>query len=163
MPRWIAPAVVAAVCICFASGCACGRFGTLVARRTFTRTAEVVDVYGFGALLRPAGSDAGISLGWRHATYVYPREPGDGAAEGTLWNYGCVHLHREGPFFLVARGLGAELLVFPGFTRLHVGYAEDAFTFAASIGADRAVSFHYRPSRPAATRLVIKPASFPVR
>src|SRR6187401_341229 len=79
------------VLIAFVStGCAYGRFGTLAARRTITPNAEVIDVYGVGALLQPLGVDGGFTFGWRHATYIYPRFRADGANEGVHWTFGWV-------------------------------------------------------------------------
>ena len=150
----ITPAIVVGLM----SGCVLGRFGTLVARTTFTPTAKVVDVFALGALLRPVGSDAGIGIAWRRTAYVYPREKGDVAVMGAHWSYGRAPLDREAPFFLIARGIGAEMAFFPGFTRVHVGYAEDSFTFASGLAADSSVSFQYRPSAPDATCLTISTA-----
>ena len=135
-------------------GCACGRYGTVVARRTLTPTAEVVEVYGVGALLRPWACDAGLSLGWRHATYVYPRAE-DGAPAGSRWSWGFAPVRAETPFFLAARGLGLEALYYPGFLRAHAGYSADFFTFAARAEESRLADFHYRAGAPGDTRLAL--------
>lgn len=150
--------ITAAIILGFMSGCVLGRFGTLAARTTLTPTAKIVDVYALGALLRPVGSDRGIGVAWRRTAYVYPREKGDVAVLGTHWSYGRAPVDREAPFFLIARGIGAEMVLFPGFTRVHVGYAEDSFTFTYGLAADRSVSFQYHPSAPDATRLTISTA-----
>ena len=140
-----------------AAGCACGRAGTLAARRTVTRGAEVIDVYAFGALLRPRGADSGGTLGWRHATYIYPRAAGDGAAEGTHWTFGWAPLHAEAPFFLATRSLGAELARYPGIVQMHAGFRADAFTFGGAAEESRTVLFHYRDDAPAQTFLAMNP------
>ena len=151
--------ITPAIILGLLSGFVLGRFGTLAARTTHTPTARIVDVFALGALFRPLGSDAGISIGWRRTAYVYPREKGDVAVLGTNWSYGRTPINREAPFFLIARGIGAEMVFFPGFTRVHMGYAEDSFTFASSLAADRSVSFQYRPAAPDATRLTISTAN----
>lgn len=139
------------------AGCVCGPVGTLAARRTITPTAEVLDVYGVGVWARAGAADAGLTCGWRHVTFIHPRAAGDGAAEGSRWSFGYAALRREAPFFLAARSIGAEVAHYPGFFRAHVGYAADAFTFAAGIGESRVVSFHYRPAFPQDTRLAFRP------
>ena len=50
------------------AGCACGRLGTLAQRRTFTGNAEVIDMYGIGALLRVGG------CGWRVHVWLASRD-----------------------------------------------------------------------------------------
>ncbi len=139
------------------ASCACGRLGTLAQRRTMTKDAEVSDVYGVGALLRMRGVDGGFTLGWRHATYIYPRVSSDGAAEGTRWTIGWVPRHTADPFFLAIRSVGAEVAKYPAELRAHVGFRMDAFTFAACIGESRVVKFSYRPSSPRQTRLSMFP------
>lgn len=140
-----------------AAGCACGRAGTLAARRTVTRGAEIIDVYAVGALLRPQGADSGGTLGWRHATYIYPRPAGDGAEEGTRWTFGWAPLREEAPFFLATRSLGAEIAHYPGLVQAHAGYRADAFTFAARTDESRIVRFSYRPAAPEQTFLAMNP------
>ncbi len=139
------------------AGCACGRVGTLAARRTLTRGAEVIDVYAFGALLRPRGADSGGTLGWRHATYIYPRAAGDGAEAGTHWTWGWAPLPAEAPFFLATRSLGAEVARYPGIVQAHAGFRMDAFTFAAPHDASRSVQFTYRDDAPEQTFLAMNP------
>ena len=150
--------LIPAIIVGLLSGCVLGRFGTLAARTTFTPTARIVDVFALGALFRPVGSDRGLGVAWRRTAYIYPQEKGGVAALGTHWSYGRAPIDRAAPFFLIARGIGAEMVLFPGFTRVHVGYAEDSFTFASNLAADRSVSFQYRPSDPDATRLKISAA-----
>lgn len=139
------------------AGCVCGPVGTLAARRTITPSAEVLDVYGVGLWLRASATDSGFTFGWRHVTYIHPREVADGAEEGSRWHFGYAGVRRGTPFFLAARGIGVELTHYPGFTRAHAGYAADSFTFAARANEARSVSFHYRAAAPEATRLAMNP------
>ena len=139
------------------ASCACGRFGTLAQRRTITGDAEVSDVYGVGALLRMQGVDGGFTLGWRHATYIYPRLPGDGAVEGVRWTFGWVPPRRADPFFLAICSVGAEVAKYPDVLQAHAGFRMDAFTFAACSRDSRVVSFFYEPGSPEKTRLTITP------
>lgn len=139
------------------TGCACGRFGTLAQRRTITSNAEVIDVYGVGALLRLRGVDGGFTFGWRHATYIYPRLKEDGAGEGMRWTLGCLSRRRAEPFFLAVRSVGAAITKYPAVLQGHVGFRTDAFTFAACSGESRVVKFFYRPGAPGKTTLSMNP------
>ena len=139
------------------AGCACGRLGTLAQRRTVTGNAEVIDMYGVGALLRVGGVDGGFTFGWRHATYVYPRLKEDGAREGMRWSFGYMSRRRTEPFFLAVRSVGAEITKYPAVLQAHVGFRTDAFTFAACSGESRVVKFSYRPGAPGKTSLSMNP------
>lgn len=139
------------------TGCACGRVGTLAARRTVTPTAEVIDVFGFGALLRPGGFDAGFTLGWRHATYIFPRAAADEFEEGQSWTWGVVPRHTGEPFFLGARSIGGEVAKYPSMLQAHLGYRTDTFTFAALAGESRVVNFNYHADAPGQTILAMNP------
>lgn len=148
---------VAILIALISTGCACGRYGTLAARRTITANAEVIDVYGLGALLRPGGVDGGFTFGWRHATYIYPRLQADGAKEGVRWTFGWTPQHRESPFFLAAQSVGGEITKYPTMLQAHVGIRTDAFTFAASNDESRLVNFSYRAGAPGKTILAMNP------
>lgn len=145
--------VIALVC----TGCTCGRFGTLAARRTLTGSAEVIDVYTMGAMLRPGGVDGGFTFGWRHATYIFPRSFVDGTPEGARWTFGWVPQHRENPFFLAARSFGGEIAKYPTVLQAHLGFRTDAFTFAARVEESRKVIFSYRTDAPGKTILAMNP------
>ena len=139
------------------TGCACGRVGTLAARRTVTPTAEVIDVFGIGALLRPGGWDAGCTLGWRHATYIFPRTAADVSEEGQSWTWGWVPRHPEELFFLATRSVGGQVAKYPSLLQAHLGYRTDTFTFAAQAGESRVVNFTYRAGAPGQTILAMHP------
>lgn len=143
------------------TGCACGRFGTLAQRRTITGNAEVIDVYGVGAFLRPWGVDGGFTFGWHHATYIYPRFRGDGLEEGAHWSFGWLPRRRTEPFFLAATSVGLGVTKYPTVIQAHVGFRMDAFTFAACAGESRMVKFHYRPGAPGKTTLSMNPLPKP--
>ena len=146
----------------FASGgCVCNRFGTLAARRTVTATAEVVDVYGIGAVLRTNAADAGITLGWRHVTYVRPLENARGQGRGGHWTLGWLPRRSGTPFFLAARSFGFDLSHYPQYFCAHAGYAEEAFTFVARSDESLTIDFHYLATDPMQTRLTLEPFPFP--
>ena len=149
--------LIAAMVVLLCAGCACGRVGTLASRRTITGSADIIDVYAFGALLRPQAVDGGFTLGWRHATYIYPRIAGDGAEEGASWTFGWAPQRRETPFFLAARSLGGEVASHPGVIQAHAGFRADAFTFAARADESRVVLFSYRDDAPGQTYLAMNP------
>lgn len=150
-------ACVAVLIALFAAGCASGRLGTQAERRTVTANAEVVDVYGVGALMRLRGVAGGFTFGWRHATYVYPRHAQDGMQEGVRWTYGWLPRRGADPFFLAVCSIGAEFAKYPGMIAAHVGFRTDAFTFAARADESRVVNFSYRPLFPKRTRLCMRP------
>ena len=155
MPSKTLRLILAVLIALVSTGCACGRYGTLAARRTITSTAEVIDVYGVGSLLRPRGVDGGFTFGWRHATYIYPRLPADGAKEGVRWTFGWVPLRRGEPFFLAARSVGGEVTKYPSVLQAHLGFRTDAFTFAARAEESRVVNFTYRAGEPGKTILAM--------
>ena len=139
------------------AGCVCGRFGTLAQRRTTTKTAEVIDHFCFGAVLRPWGTEAAFAIGWQHATYIYPRERKDGSAEAVSWTFGWVPPRRKDPFFLALSGVGAGIMRYPTMLQSYVGIRTDSFTFAARVGESRVVKFYYRPGAAEETSLTIIP------
>jgi hypothetical protein len=139
------------------TGCAYGRFGTLAARRTLTPNAEVIDVYGVGALLRTGGVDGGFTFGWRHATYIYPRASTDESEEGSHWTVGWVPRRIDEPFFLAARSIGGEITKYPSVLQAHLGFRTDVFTFAARAEESRVVNFSYRAGAPGKTVLAMNP------
>lgn len=139
------------------TGCACGRLGTLVQRRTVTGNAEIIDRFGVGALLRVGGVDGGFTFGWRHATYVYPRLKENDEGQGTRWTFGCLSRRRAEPFFLAVRSVGVAITKYPSVLQAHVGFRIDAFTFAACSGESRVVKFSYRPGAPGKTSLSMNP------
>lgn len=161
MPVKILPLSLAVLIGLVSTGCACGRYGTLAARHTITSSADVIDVYGVGALLRPKGVDGGLTLGWRHATYIYPRLATDESEEGERWTFGRMPPRLGNPFFLAARSVGGEVAKYPGVLQAHVGFRSDAFTFAAHMGESRTVKFFYRASEPAKTILAMTPRPNP--
>ena len=142
------------------AGCAFGRLGTLAERRTLTSNAEVIDVYGVGALFRLRGVDGGFTFGWRHATYIYPRHAQDGMQEGVRWTYGLLPRRGADPFFLAVCSIGAEVAKYPSMLVAHLGFRTDAFTFAARAEESRIVNFSYRPRHPGHTRLLM--SSLPI-
>jgi hypothetical protein len=142
-------------CLCMA-GCAFGRLGTLVARRTLTQTAEVVEVFGCGLLLRPTRHDGGVSIGFRRATYIYPRLAGDTRPAGQSLHWGWVPLRADLPFFLGTREVGLEFQTVAGISMLHAGYVDQGLTFVAEAGQSRCGQFHYTPPHPERTVLSIR-------
>ena len=150
IPCWMA----LVLCLPLA-GCACGRFGTLVARRTLTPTAEVVKVSGWGLLLRPAEVDAGLSLGYREATYIYPRLPDDTRPEGDSTFWGWAPVRAELPFFVGTRTAGLELQSVAGFSMLHAGLVDQSFCFVARVDESVRGSFSYRRTEPEHTILTL--------
>lgn len=141
-------------CVLFA-GCACGRVGTLATRQTLTPTAEVVEVYGFGALLRPTPHDGGLSLGYRRATYIYPRLAGDTRPVGETMHWGWAPLRDELPFFLGTQETGLEFQTVAGRTMLHAGYVDQSFSFVARADESRRGSFFYLRPHPERTVLAL--------
>lgn len=140
----------------FLGGCAYGRFGTLVARQTLTSTAQVVEVYGFGVLVRPTAYDGGVSLGYRRATYIYPRLAGDLRPVGETMYWGWAPLRPELPFYLDTQQAGAEWQVVPGNAMIHAGLVYQSFSFVAKAEESRMGSFFYQRPHPERTILALR-------
>lgn len=138
------------------SGCACGRLGTHVARQTLTPTAEVVEVTGWGVLLRPTKYDGGLSIGWRRATYIYPRLAEDTRPVGQSMHWGWVPWRAELPFFLGTREIGLEFQTVAGLSTLHAGYIDQCLSFVAKDGDSRSGLFSYLRPHPERTVLAIR-------
>lgn len=138
------------------SGCACGRVGTLTARRTLTPTAEVLEVTGWGVLLRPTKSDGGLSVGYRRATYIYPRIAGDARPVGQTFHWGWVPTRMELPYFLGTRTVGLEMQAIAGFAMLHAGYVDQSLSFMAAPGDSRHGLFSYLAPHPERTVLMLR-------
>ena len=152
---------MAGVFVASLSSCACGRVGTLVARQTLTPTAEVVEVTGLGVLLRPTPYDGGLSIGWRRATYIYPRLAGDVRPVGQTLHWGWVPGRAELPFFLGTREVGVEFQTVAGLAMLHAGYVDQSLSFMAQAGDSRTGLFSYLRPHPERTVLALHPAPEP--
>lgn len=138
------------------TGCACDRVGTLVARQTLTATAEVVEVTGWGVLLRPTKYDGGLSIGYRRATYIYPRLAGDTRPVGQLTRWGWMPWRPELPFYLGTRQIGLEFQTVAGLSMLHAGYVDQSLCFMAEAGDSRTGQFSYLQPHPERTVLAIR-------
>lgn len=137
------------------SSCACGRLGALVARQTLTPTADVLEVAGWGVLLRPTKYDGGVSIGYRRATYIYSRRAGDFRPVGQSLHWGWVPGRAELPFFIGTRELGVAFQTVAGRSMLHAGYVDQGLCFAAEADQSLRGLFRYRQSHPERTVLVI--------
>lgn len=155
--RLFACAALALAC----SGCAIGNHGTLLARRTVAGGAEILDVYAFGLLIRPGGFDAGISLGYRHATYIFPlasiAEP-----RGSDWRWFHAPVPAADPLVTASTSLGLETQFTPDIRRITLGYLDQMIIGGGSPQESRAVSLRYKRSDPSLTYLAMTnyPSSF---
>ena len=135
------------------TGCACGNYGTLVSRRTVVRGAEIVDVFACGVLLRPIGSDTGLSFGYRHASYIYPVATEEEAIATTQWHLFHAPLSSSPPLLRASTTLGIEAQLTPEIKRCTVGYLDQVLTVGGSPNESRIVKLHYPRSRPEETTL----------
>jgi hypothetical protein len=71
-PRFAARRLFGCLWLIGFGGCAYGNYGFVIAKHTVTGTAEVVDIYSFGAQARTIGYDRGGTIGYRRASYVFP-------------------------------------------------------------------------------------------
>lgn len=138
-------------------GCACGHFGTIVSRRTVVSGAEVMDVYGFGALLRPMGHDPGFTLGYRHASYVYPLATQPAAETPTTeWSWFHAPLPAVVPLLQASKTVGIEAQATADIRRCTIGYLSQLLTIGGSPNESELVRVHYAPARPLETVLVYR-------
>lgn len=128
-------------------------------RRTITSQAEVIDLYGIGAWMRTDRPDAGLSLGWRHVTRIYPRNEHDSSLPEVQWRYGWLPRRGADPFFLASRSVGVGFATYPAMAVAHAGYRADYFTFAGKSDESRIVNFFYHPSEIEKARLTIHTVS----
>lgn len=147
---------------CLATGCTCGGFGTLAARRTLTPSAEVVEVYAVGLQLRSTVFDGGATAGWRRAIYFYPREASEGA-EGKSeelpqpsWSWFKVNLPSSSPAVRGNTTVGMELQATKEIQRLAVGYQDQLLTLGPRPDQSQTFDFYYVRTNPALTRLQIQ-------
>jgi hypothetical protein len=143
--RWL----LAVLAIAFAqSGCAVGPFGTIIARRTVANGAEIVDTYAFGALARPLGVDRGLTLGYRHASYLYPLLDTEQEARGSTWRWGFAPIPARPPLLRASTTIGVEAQLTAEVQRCTIGYLDQVLTIAGRADESRIVKLHYPRSRP---------------
>jgi hypothetical protein len=136
------------------AGCAFGNHGTLVARRTIARGAEVIDTFAFGALVRPIGADSGISFGYRHASYIYPLDPAKAAEEPrTQWYWFHAPPALQRPLLRASTSIGLETQFTPEIRRCTLGYLSQMLTIGGSPHESKIVKLHYARRYPLETTL----------
>lgn len=143
------------------TGCTCGGVGTLVARRTLTPSAEVVEVYTVGLQLRSTAFDGGATAGWRRAIYFYPRAVAEGAERKLeepqpSWNWFKVSLPSSCPAVRGNTSVGIELQATKEIQRLALGYQDQLLTVGPRPDQSQTFSFFYVRTNPALTRLQIQ-------
>src|SRR5690349_4972852 len=104
--------VLGYLCIAGFGGCAYGNNGFIVARHTLTRTAEVVDIYSFGAQVRSTDFDRGATIGYRRASYVYPlgEERSSQTSHTDIFH---TALPAAAPILLANTAIGLEMQLIP--------------------------------------------------
>lgn len=102
-------------------GCAYGNNGFILAKHTFTRTAEVVDIYSFGAQVRTIDYDRGATFGYRRASYVYPRVSEQSSQMSHIDIFHTV-LPVTDPILLANTAIGVEVELIPETNRIAAGY-----------------------------------------
>ena len=137
------------------TGCACGNHGTLVARRTVVSGAEIVDVFAFGALLRPLGFDAGLTFGYRHASYIFPvaSETADDLRPSVQWHWFRAPSVPSPPLLRAITTLGIEAQLTSEIQRCTIGYLEQVLTVAGSPTESKIVKLRYKRRHPVETTL----------
>ncbi len=114
----------------------------------------MIEVRAFGLLIRPGGIDAGISLGYRHAVYLFPRSEEDGKP-GTEWRWFRSFLGGEPARVRGSTSLGLELQFTPEIKRLAFGYVDQFLIDGGPPGESSLVNLRYVRGQPADTMLSI--------
>ena len=148
--------LAAALALCL-PGCAFGHHGTLLARRTLVKGAEVVDVHALGLLVRPTSIDGGLTVGYRHATYIFPRESIADEEPRSDWLWFHAPLGDELPLLRTSTSLGLELQWMPEIKRVSLGYLDQVVTDGGGAEDSRIVRLHFNRHDALATTLEIKP------
>jgi hypothetical protein len=130
-------------------GCAVGTCGTLIARYTRTPSAVVVDVYSAGVHLQPLGPDAGVSAGYRRASYVFSAGGHEPAPVATTWRWFRAPLPGAAPLLKATTVLGLQAQATPEIVRLGLGYIDQILTVGPGPGESRLVEILYDRSDPA--------------
>ena len=111
------------------SGCAYGNYGFILAKHTFTRTAEVVDIYSFGAQARTIDFDRGGTIGYRRTSYVYPRDS-EHSSQTSHIDLFHTALPPTDPILLANTAIGLEVQLIPETKRIAAGYLCQVLTIA---------------------------------
>ena len=136
-------------------GCAMGSYGPIAARYTTTATAVVMDVYAAGIDVRPAGPDAGASVGFRHASYIFVRRnPCDRSAVGTVWRWFHAPWPETRPIVQGVTALGVEAQ-FARLVRFVAGYVDHIVTIGPRADESMVVNLFYDRFAPHRTYLRI--------
>ena len=133
--------------------CTLANYGTLLSRRTTTHGAEIVEVFALGAQLRPLGFDTGLSLGYRHAAYIFPLAVANNDRPRTEWAWFRVPALAGAPLLRASTSLGLETQFTPGIKRCTLGYLDQILTDGGGPGESRIVKLHYERRDPLKTRL----------
>lgn len=138
------------------SGCAVGSSGVVSARHTRTPSAHVIDVYTFGLHVRPSAFDRGATLGYRHATYIYPSGGWDALTGSSRREWLRCKLPPGSPILLASRSTGLELQATERVSRLSLGYLSQT-TLSSPVRPEEScvLQIDYEPAQPENTTLAI--------
>ena len=137
------------------TGCTIGNHGTLVAKYTTTATATVLDIYSLGFQFRPNRIDFGVTLGYRHASYILSKTTNMNDPHGSTWHW-FNHPWPVGD--LIARGsssVGIEMQATDEVGRLTVGYIDQLITIGPIADESKVVQLYYNRKRPEDTYLTL--------
>lgn len=145
-----AVALAVAVSLC---GCSLGSYGTLVARYTYTASAVVIDVYTGGIDVRPIGPDAGVTAGYRRASYIFARQPDadGGPAPRTTWHWLSAPWPDGEPIVRGATVFGVDAQITPELRRFTGGYLDQLLTIGPRADESRIVEIYYDRDDPLRT------------
>jgi hypothetical protein len=142
------------------AGCAIGATGVITARHTRTPTATVVDLYSFGVQLRPSAFDGGVTLGYRHVTYIYPRAASTTAEAPARVQWLRCDVPAGPPILLASRSVGVELQATQRGSRLSLGYLSQT-TVTSPVGPHESclLQLDYEPAQPQNTVVALLTAA----
>jgi hypothetical protein len=119
-------------------------------RTIIAPNALVIESYTAGCGVSPHSETGGITFGWRHVTYVYPRKNEPDRARMAGWRWFYTSLPGELPVSVASNTVGAGLDTNASAVGLNFGFHS---LFASRVRVDRSqvVRLHYRPSCPEET------------
>ncbi len=144
-----------AVVALFCSGCALGNYGTLAARATYTPTAVVIDTFVLGGQIRPGSNDLGASVGYRTASYIFPRAETSLTEPSVEWSFFHVPQFPGKPVTRANTTLGLEVQATPEISGINLGYWDQVLTVDPKPEQSKIVNLFYIRGQPQQTILTV--------
>jgi hypothetical protein len=112
-----------------------------------------MDIFAFGALLRPFGFDKGLTFGYRHTSYIFPLPAETGESPSAQWLWFYAPSATTPPLLRASTSIGIETQFTPEIKRCTVGYLDQVLTIGGGPTDSMLVKLFYDRRHPLQTAL----------